>query len=113
MAHRTAAIVATLLIGACAQAPSAIAPAQVNEAQYYGLTCRELAKADARLNPALAALYTEQSQSRTDDVIGYLTTLMPLASISNGDLRYQIALRKGEREAIGRIMARNCPSFSS
>lgn len=107
-AYRSAALVVALSAGACAQAPGSIAPVQVNAAQYRGATCDDLFAQEARLNRTLAGLYAEQSQSRTDDVIGYLFLLAPTASLSGGDLRHQIALRKGQREAIGVALARNC-----
>lgn len=97
-----------LVSSACARAPERIAAAPVSEAQYYGHTCRELASADVRLGRTIADLYSEQRQSRTDDVLGYVMFFMPVASMSGGDLRHQIALRKGERDAVARMMARTC-----
>jgi hypothetical protein len=104
-----ASLGAALIATACAQAPESVAPAYVNEAQYHGQTCRQLANEEARVRRALAALYAEQSQSRADDVVGYLISLRPLASMAGGDLRHQIALYKGEHAAIERIMTRSCP----
>jgi len=98
---------------ACAQSPETVAPAKVSEAQYQGWTCRQLGEEESKLNRTLARLYTEQSQSRTDDVIGYLITLRPLASMSGGDLRHQIAFHKGERVAVGNAISRSCSSTRS
>jgi hypothetical protein len=97
-----------LLLAACAQAPETVAPAPVNEAQYHGWNCPELRGELGRLDRTLADLYAEQRQSRNDDAIGYVFALAPLATMSRGDLRHQIALRKGEHEAARHAAARRC-----
>ena len=99
---------AVLLLGACAQLPEAIAPAPVSEAQYHGWTCPRLRGEMARLDGTLADLYAEQLQSRNDDVLGYVFALAPLATMSGGDLSHQIALRKGEQDAVRSTEARRC-----
>ncbi|MBD0274096.1 MAG: hypothetical protein ICV73_19475, partial [Acetobacteraceae bacterium] len=99
---------AALLLGACAQAPETVALAPVSEGQYYGRTCPELRTELGRLDRDLAALYAEQRQSRNDDALGYIFALAPLASMSRGDLRHEIALRKGEHAAVRQTLARRC-----
>lgn len=99
---------AALLLAACAQPPETVAAAPVSGAQYYGWNCPELRGELGRLDRALADLYAEQRQSRNDDAIGYVFALAPLATMSGGDLRHQIALRKGEHEAVRRAAARRC-----
>ena len=100
--------VATLLLGACAQAPETVAPAPVSEAQYYGRTCPELRLELGRLDRDLAALYAEQRQTRNDDAIGYIFALAPLATMSGGDLSHHIALRKGQQATVRNALARRC-----
>ncbi len=60
------------------------------------------------LDSALADLYAEQRQSRNDDAIGYVFLLAPVASMSGGDLRHQIALRKGEHGTVQQAANRRC-----
>ena len=43
-----------------------------------------------------------------DDAIGYVFLWAPVASMSGGDLRHQIALRKGEHAALQQLLARRC-----
>ena len=100
---------AALLLGACAQAPETVAVAPVSEAQYFGWSCPRLRAELGRLESALADLYAEQRQSRNDDALGYVFLLAPLASMSGGDLRHQVALRKGEHAAVRSTLARRCP----
>ncbi len=99
---------AALLLGACAQAPETVAAAPVSEAQYHGWNCPRLRVELGRLDEALAGLYAEQRQTRNDDAIGYVFALAPLATMSGGDLRHQIALRKGEHAAMQQTVARRC-----
>ena len=99
---------AALLLGACAQAPETVAAAPVSEARYVGWNCPELRWELGRLDRNLADLYAEQRQSRNDDALGYVFLLAPAASMSGGDLRHQIALRKGEHEGAQRMTLRRC-----
>lgn len=99
---------AALLLTGCAQAPETVAAAPVSEAQYLGWNCPELRGELGRLDRTLADLYAEQRQSRNDDAIGYVFARAPLASMSGGDLRHHIALRKGEHEAARQAAARRC-----
>ena len=100
---------ATLLLGACAQPPETVAAAPVSEAQYHGWNCPRLRGELGRLDRTLADLYAEQRQSRNDDALGYLFVLAPAASMTGGDLRHQIALRKGEQAAVRSTLYRRCP----
>ena len=100
---------ATLLLGACAQPPETVAAAPVSEAQYHGWNCPRLRGELGRLDRDLAALFAEQRQSRNDDALGYLFLLAPAASMTGGDLRHQIALRKGEQAAVRSTLSRRCP----
>ncbi len=99
---------ALLLAAGCAQAPETVAAAPVSEAQYFGWDCPRLRAEVGRLNRTLADLYAEQRQSRNDDALGYIFALAPLASMSGGDLRHHIALRKGEHEAARQAAGRRC-----
>ena len=99
---------APLLFCACAQPPETVAAAPVSEAQYYGRSCSELRGELGRLDRTLAGLYAEQRQSRNDDAIGYVFLWAPVATMSGGDLRHQIALRKGEHAALRQVVAKRC-----
>ena len=103
---------ATLLLGACAQSPETVAAASVGAAQFHGWNCPQLRGELGRLDRTLADLYAEQRQSRNDDALGYVFALAPLASMSRGDLRHEIALRKGEHAAVRQTLARSCHAAS-
>jgi hypothetical protein len=99
---------AALLLGACAQAPETVAAAPVSGAQYHGWSCPRLRGELGRLDRTLAALFAEQRQSRNDDALGAIFLLAPAASMSGGDLRRQIAHRKGEQMAVRSTLSRRC-----
>jgi hypothetical protein len=101
-------LAAVLALGACAQAPEAIAPTPVDEGRYGYLTCEEMGYEMARLNRGLANLATEQSTKRVNDAVGWTHILHPAHSARVRDIRSWIALHKGELEALERAMARRC-----
>jgi hypothetical protein len=102
-------VAATLLLGACAQSPETVAAASVGAAQFHGWNCPQLRGELGQLDRTLADLYAEQRQSRNDDALGYVFLLVPAASMTGGDLRHQIALRKGEQAAVRSTLFRRCP----
>lgn len=104
-------LAAALLLTACAQAPETVTAAPVSEAQYHGWNCPQLRGELGRLDGTLADLYAEQRQTRNDDAIGYVFALAPLATMSRGDLRHEIALRKGEQAAVRQTVARRCDAI--
>lgn len=99
---------AALLLGACAPRPETVAAAPVSAAQYHGWNCPRLRAELGRLDGTLADLYAEQRQTRNDDAIGYVFALAPLATMSGGDLRHRIALRKGEHDAVRSVIGGRC-----
>lgn len=102
-------LVAAVLVGGCAAQPDDIQPQQVSDLQYIAYSCPDLAKEQVRVDHVLSKLSSEQWQTRVDDVYGYIFLLMPLGRIAGRDLESQIALFKGEREAVGRVTtARGC-----
>jgi hypothetical protein len=95
--------------GGCAMHPDDIQPQMVSDLQYSNYSCPDLVKEQVRIDSTLGHLSTEQWQTRVDDVYGYIFLLVPLGRVSGRDYESQIALYKGEREAVGRMTAaRGC-----
>lgn len=101
-------LAAAALLGACAQSPETISPAPVDEARYTGLTCADIGGEMARVNQDVARLSTEQSAKRVNDAVGWGRLLHPAESTRTRDIRPEIALGRGELEALDRAMARRC-----
>jgi hypothetical protein len=102
------ALAAVLALGACAQSPDTIVPAPVDEARYQGFTCAEMGHEMSRVNHGVALLSAEQSTKQVNDAVGWFHLLGPAGSVGRRDIRSWIALGKGERDAIQRVMARRC-----
>ena len=94
------AAVAVLLLAGCAEAPSAIAPQYVSSVPYLGLSCRQLGDERLHLADRLVAASEQQDNARTDDTIGVLLIGLPTASMSGDDVAPEIALLKGEAQAV-------------
>lgn len=105
------ALVASALVGACAASPEAIAPTPVSGVRYQSLECAQLGRELSALDEKIAVLSTKQRTRRVNDAVGWVYVLMPTASLTTADIRPQIALHKGEREAVERAMASRCNTF--
>ncbi len=108
MGHFLKMIGAALALTACAQSPETIAPTYVTNVQYQSMTCPQLELELARLNGQVAALSDRQRQKRVNDVVGWIFSLQPTASIGTTDIRPQIALHKGEQQAVHNAMMQQC-----
>ena len=85
----------------------------VGGAQYQSVQCAELGRELSSLNERIAALSAKQRSKRLTDVGGWIFLVAPVASLISGDLRPEIALHKGERDSIERVMASRCTSRRS
>ena len=96
-------VIGLALSGGCAPHPDDIQPQMVSDFQYSNFSCHDLAKEQVRIDSTLGHLSAEQWQTRVDDVYGYIFLLTPLGRISGRDLESEIALYKGEHEAVRRM----------
>ncbi len=100
-------------VTACAPTPESIAPAYVSELPYRGYTCEQLGEENARLNQALSTASVAQNSARTNDTVGILLIGLPVGSMSGQSIAPQIALYKGQLEAVHRASIRNhCPEIT-
>jgi hypothetical protein len=103
----------TACAGACAPTPESIAPAYVSEVPYRSYTCEQLGEEQARLNQALATASAQQSNARSNDTVGIILIGLPVGSMSGQSIAPQIALYKGQLEAVHRASIRNsCPELT-
>lgn len=101
------ATIATACVGACAPTPESIAPAYVSEVPYRTYTCEQLGEEQARLNQALSTASAQQSNARSNDTVGIILIGLPVGSMSGQSIAPQIALYKGQLEAVHRASIRN------
>ena len=82
-----AALVApTLFLTSCAQAPEEVRPAYVSPVAYDGWNCHSLGEEQARLQGALTAASSQQYQTRSNDVAGWVFIGLPVGSMSGGNV---------------------------
>ena len=97
----------------CAPTPESIAPAYVSELPYRSYTCDQLGEEQARLTQALSTASVAQSSARTNDTVGIILIGLPVGSMSGQSIAPQIALYKGQLEAVHRASIRNsCPEMT-
>src|ERR1700677_3720928 len=61
-------MVSAMTLASCAQAPEEVRPAYISPVAYDSWTCRQLGEEQARLQGALTAASSQQSQTRANDV---------------------------------------------
>lgn len=107
------AFIGLLTLAACAPTPESIAPAYVSEVPYQSWTCQQLGEENVRLHKALATASAAQSKARENDTVGVILIGMPLGSMQGQSVAPQIALYKGQAEAVRTASVRNsCPEMT-
>jgi starvation-inducible outer membrane lipoprotein len=98
-----------MMLASCAQAPEEVRAAYTSSVAYESWTCKQLGEEQARLQGALTSASAQQSQTRANDVAGWVFLGMPVASMSGGNVAPEIANYKGQIEAVQQTMIRkNC-----
>lgn len=108
-------LAATLVavVAGCAPSPDSIQAAYVSEVPFRSWTCEQLGEENLRLNQALATASAQQDKARTNDTVGVILIGMPLGSMSGQSIAPQIALYKGQIEAVRTASIRNsCPELT-
>ena len=108
------AILAALALSACAQQPSAIAPAEVSRSVYSGVGCTTLAKQLYSVETRLGELSAAQSAEANKDaawVAGGALLFFPVMAVAAAgeDHAGEIAKLKGEKNALReQMLISNC-----
>lgn len=103
-------LIAFGMLAACAKAPDAIQASYTSDYTYQPLSCQQLAGEQARVQDALNRASAQQSQARTNDVVGVLLIGLPVSSLSGDNVAPEVAKLKGDLEALHRVqLAKNCP----
>lgn len=101
------------VLAACAPAPESIQAAYVSDLPYRGYSCDQLGEEGIRLQQALATASVAQSNARSNDTVGIILIGLPVGSMSGQSIAPQIALYKGQIEAVRTASLRNnCPEMT-
>lgn len=112
MIDRRLVVAAVMALAGCAPSPETIQPVKASEVPYRPWTCEQLAEEDGRLSNELRQAYVKQSKTRSDDAVGIALTFFPLASMEGRDLAPQIAVYKGQQDAVRAASEKNgCPAL--
>lgn len=103
-----AAGLAAVLSG-CAKDPESIAPSYVSEVGYRSWSCQQLGEESARVGEALTRASAQQSNARTNDIVGVVLIGLPVSSLSGDNIAPEVARLKGEQETLRKVMiTKNC-----
>jgi hypothetical protein len=97
-----AALVATVMVSACAATPESIGPSYVSEMTYQNWTCEQLVQEMGRLNAAYTTAADQQHKARSNDTVGVIFLGLPVSSLSGGNVAAQVASIKGNQAAVER-----------
>lgn len=113
MTRLAASLTLSVMLTACAPTPESIQAAYVSEVPYRTWSCDQLGEEAARLDQAMATASLQQNNARSNDTVGIIFLGLPVASMSGQSIAPQIALYKGQQEAVRRASIRNnCPESS-
>lgn len=110
----TAAVVGTLTLSACAQAPSSISSQYISPHMYSGLSCNQLRGEAYRISSRVSQLTGQQQKEATEDAIATgvaLVLFWPAIFLlaDGGDNASELGRLKGELDAVNyQYVAKNC-----
>lgn len=100
---------AVLLLSACAKDPESISPSYVSEVGYRSWSCAQLGEESERVGAALTRASAQQSNARTNDIVGVVLIGLPVSTLSGDNIAPEVARLKGEQETLRRVMiTKNC-----
>lgn len=95
-----AAIAATLVLGACAPGPNAVAPAAYPASAFEKMSCTQAQKEYAAVTAEVEALSQKQRNAATGDAIGVFLIGVPASSVFGGDVQGDLSVAKGKKLAL-------------
>ena len=102
----TPIILTGLLLAACANSPSSIAPTAVDSDEYSHMSCEQMVTELVRVSDMLQEAEDDQNSAQTLDAITVLFVLVPASALA-GDSEGKVAQFKGEKLALERAMEKN------
>lgn len=103
-------VVATAVaLAGCAQQPENIAAVEIGGDAYSTLNCRQLAAEELSISQNLENLSADQRRAAEGDAMGVFLLGIPVSSMSGNDREAEIAVARGQLQAIDRRQAeRGC-----
>lgn len=101
-------LILSFLISACASRATGVPPVAVSVVEYQDLSCEETKSLLAQKRQEKNALTQAQNNAATGDAVGVFLLLLPLGSVAGNDVSGDLALAKGEVNALERAVPMNC-----
>lgn len=96
-------------LSACASSPEDIKAASIDPTQFDYMTCAQLAQYSAGLNATYKLAADQESDARSEDVIGYIVLQQPLGQQRHAAIPAEIADLKGRLAALQVLKSsKNC-----
>lgn len=96
----TLAVVVFCSLAGCAKSPETIGAAPIAGAPYAAYSCEQITAALKESETALAVLSESQSRKRAGDAMGVILIGVPVASAVGEDHEVEIAMKKGQINAL-------------
>lgn len=98
-----------VVMAGCASEPQDIQANNVDAAQFGYMTCAQLSNYGSKLQTTLKVVSDQESDARTEDVIGYVILQQPVGSESHSTIPAEIADLKGKLTAVKSLEgSKNC-----
>lgn len=96
MKIRMTGLVACLALASCAKPPSEITPISMPNGAYQGMSCPQLANEKRQVAANLDTNSKKQRDAVAGDAFGVFMIGVPMASLTGGDKKADIAVDKGK-----------------
>lgn len=99
-------LVALAGLAACAKQPENIAAVPMSANAFASYSCSDLAATRLTTSQTLENLSSSQRSAATGDALGVLIIGLPLSSLAGSDREAEIAVARGELQALDQQLAR-------
>lgn len=97
-----------LLMAGCASRAGSVAPVAVPSTDYASMSCNEARALLASKRDIENTLTRQQNNAALGDAAGVFLVLLPLGSVFGADKAGELAIAKGEVDALERHITTNC-----
>jgi len=102
-------LLGVIVLSACAKQPEQRAAADIGEAGCESWSCRQLTSESTSVSANLENLSAKQRSAASGDSVGVFLLGLPLSSMSGNDQETNIAVAKGQLQAVEQVMVdKNC-----
>lgn len=98
----------SFLVVSCASRASSVVPVAVSSSDYSSMSCEDARALLSHSREVENALSRQQNNAALGDTVGVFLVLLPLGSVFGADKQGELAIAKGEVDALERKITTNC-----